>query len=409
MIPCGETVTGEKMEMTMETNWRIVTGSLGAVMLLILLLSCLSGCSGGEKQEEEDAVRPVRYIVLQAEGLQKSRTFSGTVVAARKSTLSFKVSGTALNIPVKVGNRVQTGELLAKLDETDLKVEVESAGANLKTALADVQAARTAVNTSRSNYERVEKLYESDNVSLSEFEKALGDFETAKAQLQAAKSQAKTAQSKLEAAENQLAYTVLRAPYDGIINSVDIDENEEVRPGDPVLTLNELGKLEVLVNLSDMYIANIFQGMECLVSFPSFPGLTFSGSVSEIPYATVDSPTYPVKISLNSESEDIRPGMAADIFFTFTKNNAQNDMKNLFLPVGAVGEDAGENFVYVLEQQAEDAYTAQKRVIQLGTLTEKGFLVTKGLSEGEYVATSGLQVLLDGMEVRLMDTSLEEW
>ena len=123
-------------------------------------------------------------------------------------------------IHVKVGDKIAAGTLLAELDTTDLKVgSGRSAGQFEKQPKPDINAAQTNVHTTRSNYARIEKLYESDNVSLAEFEQARGDYNTATAQLQAAKSQMKTQTSKVKAAENQLGYARLTAPFEGIINA----------------------------------------------------------------------------------------------------------------------------------------------------------------------------------------------
>lgn len=81
------------------------------------------------RTEADTPVRPVRYIVLKAEGKDRSQTFSGTAEAEKESILSFKVSGTVKTIPVKVGDRVKADTLLAELDKTDLMVDLESARA----------------------------------------------------------------------------------------------------------------------------------------------------------------------------------------------------------------------------------------------------------------------------------------
>ncbi|MEE4240838.1 MAG: efflux RND transporter periplasmic adaptor subunit [Desulfopila sp.] len=369
-----------------------------AVVTLLLLL--LAGCSEEQKTEPDSLVRPVRYVTLEAGDQSKSRTFSGTAVSARQSSLSFKVAGTIQNIPVKIGDVVDKGTLLAELDETDLKVEVESAEANLRSVEADAQASLTAVNTTRSNYARIEKLYESDNVSLSEFEKARGDFETAQAQRKAANSQVATARTKLQAAKNQLSYTKLTAPFAGIINSIEVDENEEVAPGSAIMIISGFDKLEVKVNLSDLYISNIRRNMPCVVTFPSLPDIRVDGLVSEVPFAASDVPTYPVTISIEAADERLRPGMSANVTFNFSSSGEGN---SIYLPVDAVGEDNEGNFVFILEATEKNIYLAKKRKVTLGPLSETGFEVEAGVSAGEKIATSGLQILLDGMQVTLLD------
>jgi len=356
--------------------------------------------------QKEIPARPVRYIVLKTETLTQNQTFSGTAAADREAVLSFKVAGTVKDIPVKVGDRVGSGTLLARLDETDLQVDLESVRAGLKTTQADAKSAQTSVYTTRSNYGRIQKLYENDNVSLSEFEQARGNYETALAQLQAAKSRITTETAKLRAAKNQLLYTRLAAPFDGIINNIAVEENEEISPGSAVLTLSGLGKLEVRVDVSDLYIASLKAGMECRVTFPALDHTEFQGLVAEVPYAASNAPTYPVTVGVLSRDERLRPGMAAEVRFDFSKSA---DMAGLYVPADGVGEDQGKNFVFVIEPGIEGQGIAQKREVALGALTRKGFLVQAGLVSGERVATSGLRLLMDGMAVKLLDDPVKQW
>lgn len=380
-----------------------------SLVLILLCVLCLGGCAREPmvEKKKERPVRPVRHHLLKAEKTGKTRTFSGTAVADRKSVLSFKVSGTLRSIHVKVGDKVMAGTLLAELDKTDLLVELESARAGLKTAQADARSAQTAVYTSRSNYDRIQKLYEKDNVSLSEFEKARGDYETAQAQFQASTSRITTEKTKLKAAENQLLYTRLSAPFDGIINHIALDENEEISPGAALFTLSGLGNLEVNINVSELYITSIKTDMGCRVTFPAFPEAVFDGVVTEVPYAVSDAPTYPVTIGIQIRDDRLRPGMAAEVRFRFGMSGS---LERLHIPVDGVGEEAGQNFAFVIDTDKKNRRgVVRKRNISIGELTEKGFLVKEGLEPGERIATSGLQILLDGMDVKLLEDPIKEW
>lgn len=373
----------------------------------LIILFC-SGCGqNSENQTQtEQPIRPVRYIVLKAEMLEQGRTFSGTAEADKESILSFKVSGTVQSIPVKVGDRVKSHALLAELDKTDLMVDLESARAGLKTSQADAKSAQTSVYTTQSKYKRIQNLYENNNVSLSEFEQARGDYETAIAQLQAAESRINTETAKLKAARNQLQYTRLTAPFDGIINRVSVEENEEVSSGTAIVTLSGLGNLEVKVNVSDRYITRIKKNMACNISFPALSGAVFKGTVVEVPYAASEAPTYPVSISIQTRDNRLRPGMAAQVQFLF--DIVLKD-SGLYVPADGVGQEKDNNFVFVIEPDKKGLGTVKKRQVTLGELTTEGFLIKTGLAPGDTVATSGLQLLMDGMVVKLLNDPVKEW
>jgi RND family efflux transporter MFP subunit len=380
--------------------------------MVFTVLTCLSlisaGCGGNDVTEadKEMPVRPVRYIELETRTQTLSQRFTGTAAADRQAILSFKVAGTITSIPVNLGDRVTTGTLLARLDETDFKIDLASARAGLKSAQADAKSAQTRVYTTRSNYDRIQKLYENDSVSLSEFEQARGDYETALAQRQAAQSKITMETSKLRAAENQLLYTRLLAPFEGIVNNIVVDENEEISPGSPVMTLSNLGKMEVKLEVSDRYIADIRTGMPCRITFPALVRETFSGRVTEVSYGSTDKPTYPVTVAVLSEDDRLRPGMAAEVRLDFGGTPEQT---GLYMPPDGVGEEQGRPFVFVLEKGPDSRWMARKQIIALGPLTEEGFLVKTGLTPGDRVAVSGLQLLLDGMAVTLMDDAINDW
>ena len=378
------------------------------IVFAMFLIICLGGCQQDTTVEttEKNPVRPVRYLTLKSEQTDRNLNFTGTAVADRESTLSFKVKGTIQEIRVKVGDKVKTGTLLAQLDKTDLQVNLDSARAALKTAQADAQSAQTSVYTTHSTYDRIQKLYEKDNVSLSEFEKARGDYETAKAQLQAAESRINTANSELKAAENQLKYTRLTAPFDGIINDIFVEEGEETTSGAAVFSLNGLGNLEVNVDISDNFISRIKKGMTCTVAFSALPQTPMQGVVTEVPYAASGAPTYHVTIVIQNKDERLRPGMAAEVSFNF---GLPREQATLYLPTDAVGEEGENNFVFVIESKDGKMGVVKKTTVSLGRLTEKGFLIKEGVDQGDRIATSGLQVLLDGMEVKLLNDPVNEW
>jgi RND family efflux transporter MFP subunit len=172
------------------------------------------------------------------------------------------------------------------------------------------------------------------------------------------------------------------------------------------MTLSGLGNLKVKVSVSDLYITRISKGVACRITFPALPGAEFTGTVTEVPYAASDAPTYPVSIDIQGKDDRLRPGMAARVVFLLGEAVGGT---GLHVPADGVGEEKGKNFVYVVEPGKDGLGTVRKRSVTIGELTEKGFVVEKGLSAGEIVATSGLQLLMDGMAVKLLDDPVQEW
>ena len=286
------------------------------------------------------------------------------------------------------------------MDPIDYSVQFDQSVAQLRSSETQINSARTNLVTSKSNYERVELLYENNSVPLSEYEQAKSTYEAAQSQLNAAEAQVTAAQKQVEAARNQVDYAALKAPFAGVITEVSVEENELVGSGNPVAALSAEGDPEVSVGLPSLFISRVNKGERVDISFPTLPGQAFSGTISEVSFSSGDAATYPVIAIINNPSEDIRPGMAANVTFYFGESRSEE--QHLVAPIKSVGEGVDGRFVFVLEK-ADDAYVVKKRPVEIGNLMADGFEIKEGLQEGERVATAGLKSLLDGMKVRLLE------
>ncbi len=354
--------------------------------LLCLLLPLLfSACNSGESYEEPP-IRPVRYYQLETRNLSEAATFTGVTKSGQEAALAFKVAGVVETLGVKNGQRVRRNQVIATLDPEDYALQVEQANVQVKQA-------ETSLNVARSTYERVERLYAGNSVSLSEFEQAKGNYEASEAQLAAAKQQ-------VQAAQNQLSYTQLKAPFSGVISNVNIEEGELAGVGNPIAILDTEGQAEVEVGLADRYIGKVQQGMPVTIRLSAYPGQSFKGEVMEVSYSQSQSTTYPVRARFTDTKQDIRPGLSAEVAFNISQSSTSPAM---LIPAKSVGENAqGQRFVYRLAG-AGDTLTVEQQSVELGELGPEGFILLEGLSPGDRIATAGLSSLLPGMQVRLLE------
>ncbi len=360
----------------------------------------LSGCS----QPAEPAppkLRPVTYVQISTSGGASTQSFSGIAQSSRTAALSFKVSGTLQQLPVEVGQQVRQGALIARIDPTDYSVQYEQAVAQLRSSETQIEQAEAQLIAARSAYQRTEKLYENNSVSLSEYEQARANYESAQSQYNAAQAAVAASKAQVRASSNQVDYATLRAPFAGVITDVMADENELVGSGNPVAVLSADDDLEVQVGVPEALIARIKKGMKVNVTFSVIRNQVFEGEVSEVSFSTQQGgATYPVTIRLVEPSEAIRPGMASEVAFRFDEAQLTNGRP--VIPPAAIGEDTGGRFVFLLRPE-DSIYVASRQAIQLGPLVENGYVVEEGLEAGQLIATAGLKSLLDGMRVRLID------
>ncbi|MBD3257502.1 efflux RND transporter periplasmic adaptor subunit, partial [candidate division GN15 bacterium] len=346
---------------------RLVTLAVLA-LLPMLLVSC-----GEEKVETGPELRPVRYQPVYAKGGTRVRTFSGVARAGMESNLSFKVAGTVERVAVKVGDRVDQGDLIATLDDSDYKLQVEEAQASLQQAQAQARNAS-------SSYERVRGLYENRNASKNDLDQARSTAESAEAQVEAI-------EKRLELARLQVSYTELRAPVAGSIARVDVEANENVSAGRTVAVITSGSRLEVEVAVPEILIAQIREGDRVTVKFDALGDREIRARVTEVGVAsTVLVTTFPVTVTLEENEADCRPGMAAEVAFRFVSSDQR---ERFVVPAFAVGEDREGRHVFVVKPGADNTGVVERRAVTVGEFTDDGLEVLDGLMEGDLLVTAG--------------------
>ncbi len=376
-------------------NFKIIY--IGVLALTtFLLISC------GEKKKAVvvESIRPVKFGKVMMSGDALSETFSGSAQSSKESKMSFKVSGTLTKLNVKVGDMVRKGQLIAKVDQTDYSVQYQQSLANNKSSETQIKSAQSQLTNSKATYQRIEKLYENNSVSISEFEQAKSALELAEASYSAALAQANASEKQVESAQNQVRYSTLVAPFSGVITAVMVEENELVGSGTPVATISAMGDPEISVGIPEVFISKVKRNQMVDIVFSSMPNQVFSGKIYEVGFSSQGGSTYPVTVRIIKPTEDIRPGMVADVRFSFS--SGEKDAQKMVTPIASVGEDSNGHFVFGLTQEGEN-YLVKKKKIQIGELTTAGFEIKSGLTNGELVATAGLNTLLDGMKVRLLE------
>ena len=356
-------------------GWWLMAGAVAA--------GTAAGC--GEPPPAEPVIRPVRHMVARIAGVERPRTFSGVARAGVESTLSFRVSGAVASLPVKVGDRVAGGALIAELDPVDYELEVREEEAALRQAEA-------RAGNAEADLRRVRNLYENDNA-------ARTDLDAATAAADSAAAQVESSRQRLDLARRRLGYTRLSAPVAGAIAEVLAEQNENVSPGTPVVILAAGGAPEVGFGVPEALIRRIQEGMPATVGFDAIPGERFEGVVTEVGVrSTAIGTTFPVTVRIEAEPSLIRSGMAAVVEMVFRDEAAS---PRFVLPGHAVGEDMDGRFVFVVEPSGDGLAVVRRRPVTVGTFAADGLEVEAGIEDGDLVVTAGIGRLVDGDTVHL--------
>lgn len=358
--------------------------SLFKSISLLALLFCLTACGGDSDNAPQEVVKPVKYGEVTQRGGVVVKTFNGTSQSGSQTNLSFRSNGLITKLNVKVGDRVQKGQLLAELDKKDIALNYEKAKAAERNAKIQLENAKSSLD-------RMKLLYQSNSISLAEYEQAKNSFSNSQ-------SNYETAKRSLDLQGSQFSYAKIIAPTKGVISSINAEINEFAQAGSPIFVMNSGdGDIEVNIGIPGTYINDLRNGDSVKVAIND---RELNGLITEIGFSSGASSTYPVTIKLTTADPSIKPGMSATASFRFGEESEKTEQ--LVVPVKAVGEDQGGNFAFALEAVG-DNYIARKKVISLGGLTNEGFVVNEGLNQGDKVAIAGLSSLYDGLKVKLLE------
>lgn len=333
----------------------------------------IAGCS--EPVEEREVVRPVRVMRVSAPQELTGRSLPGRAQATEETNLSFDVAGTVLERPVNVGDRVEAGQLLARLDQRDFKNQRD--------------AALASRNRMRANYERVKIAAESGAVSRQ-------DLDDARAQLD-------VTQAELNIAEKTIEDSTIVAPRAGTISATYVEAFQSVRAKEAIVRLLDTSAIEMIVQLPENLISFAPRVENITVEFDAFPGRSVPASIKEIGNeASQTTRTFPVTLIMEQpEDFKVLPGMAGRARGRLPVGS-EPSMQTVQVPVSAVfsvegSESSGDSFVWVLD---ESSNTVARRGVQTGELDRFGIQIREGLGIGDLVVISGVNFLTEGQVVR---------
>lgn len=348
------------------------------LLILVAIATGLAGCG-------EDVAKPLppkKVIVYRVPDILKTRIWStsGTAKDVLETILSFRVSGMIISLPVDVGQKVKTGDLVAELDPTDYLLEMREAKASLQDILAELRNAKL-------DYDRKENLVNKDVISQSEFDLAASYLDSMKAK-------AAAQNERISIAKRNLSYTRLFVPEAGTISSVPAEVHTNVGIGEPVVTLNSRGMLEIDVGVPDRLIAMVKLNQPVEIRFDVFRDLNLEGTVKEVGVRSNETSTFPVTISIRTTDKRIRSGMVGEVSFNFKQ---AEKFKLVVVPAAAVfGLSDGKKYVWVVN--AEDI--VHKREVEISLPGDGGLIVQKGLNPQEVIVVRGVHSLQEGQKVR---------
>lgn len=363
-------------------------GSVFATAALALCLLVLAGCEG-EAPPMEEVVRPIKAVKVADLDAFGERFFPGQAKATQELELSFRVAGPLITRPVDVGTVVKEGDVVARIDPREYEV-------NLRSVQGQLSEGQAALKRAEADYRRMLSIQKEDPgaVSQSAVDRAAESRDRAKASID-------SLAASVDAAKDQLDYTVLNAPFDGIVVATYVENFEDVRAKQPIVRIVDDSRIEMTISIPENLIsyAPLVKNIE--VTFDAFPDQPLPAEIKEIGNeASVTTRTYPMTLIMDQpQGFKILPGMAGTATGTAP---AELDQVAVVVPVSAVfsPEDVAQSFVWIIDQQDK---TVARREVKVGELTSRGLQILDGLAPGELIATAGVHYLREGQPVRPLE------
>ena len=405
------------------------------LIISALMLLSLFGC-GKDKSVSNEGISAVNVTVekVKLESIENTVTYMGEVTASEYTSITSKVSANTKEIYKELGDYVEAGEALAKLDDADYRLSYNQAKAAYNQARANynsitngtaqqttvqldsaLSAAKIEYNDAKTNYDNQKILFDSGAISKMALDAAEKRLENAQLNLNTAqtnynvgttvllKENAETAYAALESArvglevaENSLSNTVIRAPISGYISSKNINKGQMVSPGVEIFSIKATDSVNAQISVTESVIGSVKLGAKAIVKIKSADSEEIEGVVTTVS-PTKDNKTgmYTVKVAIDNSNGIINDGMFAEI--TLTLNEA---VDSLVVPSESVLEDEnGDKYVYVVENDV-----AKRVDIKTGIVSDKYTEVVSGVKKGDKVVVSGKEYISDvNSNVKIVD------
>jgi len=372
-----------------------------------------SSDSAATERKVQEASLPVKVTDAHRGDLIITLKSPGEAVTSMNIVVKAAVGGLIEKLNVEESQHVKRGELLAELDDTEYRLNLERQEAARLKVLSDylvekrfsdkgelsVAVDEKGVQEAKDAYEKERQQYREGKISQEEYEKASKNYEMVliesgkmKEEVLAAAKNLTQNEIAVKEAQLTLEKTKVRAPFSGIVFDIQVSPHERVSAGTELFTLVNIDRIHVQARVLESEIGKMRVGREVDLKFSAYPGKIFKGKVKAIsPIVNPDDRTCKVTIDVANPEEEIKPGMHAEVEIA-----AEIYEDRLLIPQDAVLVRMGRKLAFVVEEGI-----AKWRYIEVGIENEDYAEVLDGVKEGETVIIEGHFTLAHDANVRI--------
>jgi RND family efflux transporter MFP subunit len=331
---------------------------------------------------------------------------SGYVVAQRKAAVASKITSRLVELSVEEGSRVKEGQVIARLENTDVLAARDQAEANLRLAQANLESAKAQLEEATKTYHRYKQLEAGGYLARAEYDTAEAAYQRAQAGVAAAEASVKASAAAVEAAKVAIDYTLIRAPFDAVVLTKDADVGDIITPlgaasnaKAAVVTIADMNSLQVEADVSETNLGVVKVGQPCEIQLDALPGSRFRGSVHMIvPTADRTKATVMVKVRFIDKDPRILPEMRAKVSFLSRPVQKGEEKPRTVVNPSAIITNGGKTAVFVVEENR-----VKETPVTLGASLGDTVEVLGGLKPGERIVLKPPKRLKEGSRIKIME------
>jgi len=360
-------------------------------------------------RSQKPVVEVVTAEAPQAEGSVGVLNASGYVTPRRRATIAAKITGRVTGVFFDEGTHVHQGQLLATLDDSDVRKALDSAKADRDASQAAIADLQVQLRLADIELRRAQELRKAGVQSQEQLDTASANADSLRAKIDLAKQQVQTAEAKIREAQQAVDNCVISAPYDGIVVSKDAQVGEMVSPVSAgggftrtgIATVVDMNSNEIEVDVNEAYIARVKDRQPVIAVLDAYPNWQIPSHVrTVIPTADRQKATVKVRISFDKLDPRILPDMGIKVTFLSDEAPKKKDTKApaiaAMLPSAALRDEDGKKIVFLVKGDH-----VERRAVAVGNTQGSATEILSGLAAGDAVVLRGPASLRDGQVVEI--------
>ena len=374
---------------------------------------------GGEGRGMARPPMPVEFATVKRGPVSEHVLVVGNLIGAATVVVVPKVNGRLQTVSVKLGDPVRRGQMIAKVEDFEIREQVRQAEASYQVSQASIRQREADLKLAQTNLERSRSLYQRQLLPQQTYDDTEARYQAALAQVDLAKAQFEQAKARLDELKITLNHTVIASPVDGFVAKRFLDPGALVNPNAPVASVVDIRTVRLVANLVERDVKRVLAGTPATVEVDAFPGETFTGKVSRVaPVFDPATRTAEMEIEVPNPGFRLKPGMYARVNLTVdTRPNALTVPRNALITVDGregvfiAGPAAAPGAAQANGQPpgqrsgggsrgttggGEQVLTAKFLPVQTGLRSGDQVEITSGLKDGASVVTTGATALRDG-------------